>query len=136
MKQVVKMTLGVALAISVLVLAAAGAFAGNPPTGSERVIGPPIEGVVVISGGQATFVGSCKKQPVLLVLPYSGELAAVTEADLMNVRIPGAGPAGCFSELGGEDLIVTGVQKFTNYTGSFPFPAIGAELSISVSELK
>lgn len=139
MKHMVKMTLVLALILPVLLLATAGAFAGNPPTAGERIIGPPIEGVVVIDHGLAKFVGQCKKQPVLLVLGYSGDLATVTEADLMGVRINGAAPAGCFSDLGGEDLIVTGVQKFTNFSHpvrAMEFPAIGAELSISVVEAK
>jgi hypothetical protein len=138
-KQVMKKTLAAALALPVLVLAAAGAFAGNPPTGAERIIGPPIEGVLVIDNGLAKFVGQCKKQAVLLVFQYAGDIANVTAADLMNVRVDGAAPAGCFSEFGGENLIVTGVQKFTNYTtptASFLFPAIGAELQISVVEAK
>ncbi len=142
MKQVMKMTLVVALALLALTLAATSAIAGNSPMSGERVIGPPIEGVaVVLSDGSATFVGMCKKQPVLLAFQYPGDIRTLVEAQLMYVRLGPAAPAGCFSDLGGENLMITGVQKFANFNPPPPFsivsfPAIGAELQISVVENK
>ena len=142
MKHAVKGAVVVALALPVLLLAAAGAFAGNPPpVANERIIGPPIEGVVVINSTGAIFVGKCKKLTVLLPLRYPFNTVGLTEADLMNYRLDNAAPAGCFSETGGENLIITGVQKFVNYippagAPAFLFPAIGAEIAISVVELK
>ena len=124
MKRAVKVLLVLALALQMLSLAGSAAFAGNPPPAErERIIGPPIEGVLIVKDGVgATFVGQCKKQPVLIAIDYPWYTATFTEADLMHYRIDGAAPPGCFSEAGGENLIITGVQKFINY-----LPPTGAE---------
>jgi hypothetical protein len=83
-----------------------------------------------------------EKQPVLIALEYQFDTTTFTEADLMYYRLANAAPAGCFSAVGGENLIITGVQKFVNYTpppGADPeyfFPAVGAEIAISSVESK
>jgi hypothetical protein len=143
MRNAVKRLLVVALALPALLFTTTAAFAGNPaPPSTERIIGPPIEGVIVINSTGAIFIGECKKQPVLIALEYPYDTTTFTEADLMNYRLDNAAPAGCFSAMGGENLIITGVQKFVNYTppaGADPryfFPTVGAEIAVSVVESK
>ena len=118
----------------------------EPPSGTERIIGPPIDGVLTAALDESMFaativiVGNCNgingtKIPVALgPVPYPispAGFANATASDMDNFRIRGGGAPGCYSLTGGEDLIITGVTKFNN-TGT----AIGAEVSISVVEPK
>jgi len=115
--------------------------AGNPepPGGEEQIVGPPLEAVftALASGADAvvSVAGSCKKLPVsfgpfTLPVPVGG-FGAITADHIENLRFSGAAPAGCFSPLGGEDLIVTGVNKFTN-----DGVVAGAQISVSVVKPK
>jgi len=147
MKQVLKMTLVVALALPVLMFSAASAFAGNPlpPGPDEMVIGPAMEGVLVLDADQtqldmgyswAKFIGKCKvrdgkEQDVFLSTFIFGDFIALTVVDLINYRLDGAAPAGCFSRAGGEDLIITKVNKLTKYPmNDWYFQALVAEIKI------
>ena len=44
----------------------------------------------------------------------STNIAEIIESDLLYQTLPDAGPAGCYSEYGGEDLIITKVTEFFN----------------------
>jgi hypothetical protein len=122
------------------------AGAGEPPSGTERVTGFPIDGVLTStyaddgSGagtGTATtvIVGSCKKVAVAFgpagLLTDAATFASQTADSVINRRLSGVGPAGCYSPGGGESLIITNVTKFNN-TGT----AIGADVSLQVVEPK
>lgn len=111
----------------------------EPPGGGEQIIGPPIDAVfTAISDADgfqaiATVVGACKKIPVAFG-PTSlavGVFANITAENIEDLRFRGIAPAGCFSQLGGEDLIVSGVTKFNN-TGT----ALGADIQLSVVKPK
>jgi hypothetical protein len=156
MLRITKLIMLVVVCTLALAITVPAALAGNPPTGAERVIGPPIEGVFVghevwvvdsiwgeIQYVIGTIVGACKnnqegKVPVIFYIEEPADVATLTEEDLMNYRegLTGMGPAGCFSDGGGENLIVTGVQKFINYSSPGVPSVIGAEVQLSVVEAK
>lgn len=114
----------------------------EPPGAGEQIVGPPIEAVftayALSSNSVILVAGSCNKIPVAffpegpftLALPLNG-FSAITAETLEFMRFNGIAPAGCFSTGGGEDLIVTNVNKFTN--NGF---VAGAELSISAVQPK
>lgn len=134
------------LGVAVSGYAATSTLKEPPDSNKERIIGPPIDGVLTATlnedGISATVVvvGNCNKAAIVFgpgPFPVNTEptvgktFSETTAADIENYRMNGAGPAGCFSTAGGENLIITGVTKFNN-TGT----AIGADISISVVEIK
>ena len=112
----------------------AGAGSAEPPAGAERINGPAIQGVLVATTDgisvAAVIVGNCKKMsvafgPITLTTVNPATMAGATSDDVLDMRLRGAGPIGCYSDFGGEDLIITGVTNFNN-TGS----ALGADIAI------
>lgn len=115
---------------------------GNPPTGTEKVTGFALQAVTT---GQTAFydsqtglvlmpspssswvtVGACKGVPFAFPANFNFPIdGSITAGKLRFQRIKNAGPAGCYSVLGGETLIITNVQKFNN-TGD----EIGAEIHL------
>ena len=97
----------------------------NPPTGAEHLAGPAIVGGVEIVPDlsdpdnqiSASFSGNCKGQPVILG-PAIIEITFddVTAEDLKDQRLLGAGPPGCLSDFGGENLIINVVTRFVKET--------------------
>jgi hypothetical protein len=90
-------------------------------------------------GFQAIIAGECNAQgtkgPVALdplELPVDSEDAFVnaTAADIDNNILLEQGPANCFSEAGGEDLIVTQVKNFYNSESLDGTKIIGAEITL------
>jgi hypothetical protein len=96
-------------------------YAGGeePPTDAEKQIGPAIVGTITLTGTTAQFVGTCKGKDVLLgPVPLVLDLSQFQESQLVNRRITDAGPAGCLSAAGGEDLIINTITKFMRFDGT------------------
>ena len=138
----------------------------NPGMGNEeRIIGPATEGIVYMEFVEtdstkctdngslwapcyiATVVGACQKQSIVLRFSENislDDFKAIPEEYLLGFSVDGISPPGCYSEEGGEELIITGVSKFNNTSTTIETPnyemleiyAIGARVSISVIELK
>ena len=125
------------LVVVTLVLGPVSMVMGNPepPGEGELVIGPPIDAVFTgtnTGAGTAnvTVAGACKKisvsfGPFDIGLPVGG-FGAVDVDHILGLRFRGVAPAGCFSDAGGEDVVVTGVTKFNN-DGN----VIGADIQLS-----
>ena len=145
MSRITKTLMFYVFAFPLVLMSIEKAYAGNespePPSGAERVTGPPIEAVLTATFDAGTsqasivIVGSCKKTPIALGPIATSSSPALfagrTLASVENIRLVGAAPAGCFSAAGGETLLVTGVTKFNN-TGV----ALGADVSLSAVEPK
>lgn len=139
----------------------ASSNAGNPNPGmgdGERIIGPATEGVLYMEFVEdfdicnanysynpcyvGTVVGACQKQSIVLRFAEGitlEEFVNIPEENILNFRLGNAAPAGCYSETGGEELIITGVSKFNNSfanIGGLTIYAIGARVNISVVEPK
>ena len=91
---------------------------GLSPT--EQLSGPALTGMLTVSQSGAdafvVFFGQCRGIDVFFVTPVSGFTVATTTArSLKGLRLIGMGPPGCLTidGSGGEDLIVTKVQKRT-----------------------
>jgi len=108
-----------ALAVLLVVFSLAAEGQVGP---TERLSGPALVGSVTIVQVTATdailvFAGQCKGNAAgfsTTLSPFN--VATTTAASLEGLRLPGQGPAGCLSQAGGEDLIVTTVvtPKFVN----------------------
>jgi hypothetical protein len=118
-----------------------GGCCGEPPSGSERITGPHIEGVFTAIPGAvsteaiATFVGSCKKVAVSFGPSIIGILKPfeqlTSDADILNMRFEGtAAQATCFPGEPGK-LILSGVSKLNN-SGT----VLGADVSVSLVQNK
>ena len=95
-----------------------GGIEPPPIFANERVSGPGIVGTATLDGSKLTFVGNCKGAPVQKVIdPYVVDLTTLTKESITGDRFNQAGPVGCLSPLGGEDLFVSTVMKFTNTPG-------------------
>ena len=91
------------------------AGAPEPPQEGEAYSGPAVLGTITLTGTQASFSGQCKGQDVNVgPLPYTVALETVTPDNTENVRLGQAGPPGCHSLEGGEDLIINTVTKLQN----------------------
>jgi hypothetical protein len=144
MKQVLKLTLVVALVLPVLLFAAASAFAGcpDPPGPDKMIIGPTMEGTLMMDTDQmvlenfgyswAKFIGECREKRVFISTLIWGDFINLTvDGDLINFQITGAAPAGCYSQAGGEDLIITRVKKLTKFPmNASGFQAVIAEIKV------
>ena len=107
------------------------AFSGGPepPGGDEKITGKAKR--VILTAVQISIngwpvvvqviVGECNDAQFQLG-PYVEENGPITstnidkivESSLLYQILPDAGPAGCYSEYGGEDLIITKVTEFFN----------------------
>ena len=133
--------LSMLLGISLLFGAASNGFAGEPPPDS-RITGKAIDAVlsaVIIRIENfeivvQTIVGTCNNVPFAIGPevnnPITPELfGGILEEQVEGIYLENAGPAGCYSALGGENLVITRVSNFSN-TGD----AIGAEISLRIVE--
>lgn len=107
------------------------AFSGGPepPGGDEKITGKAKR--VILTAVQISIngwpvvvqviVGECNDAQFQLG-PYveengpitSNNIGDIVESSLLYQVLPDAGPAGCYSEDGGEDLIITKVTEFFN----------------------
>ena len=115
---------------------AAGGFGeGGSGTGEgEEIKGRSIKGVfTAVLRSESTgfgvdyfvdlvFIGTCKtvtepKEKKVISFVASSATSTMnfentTEEDILDTRFSGAGPGDCYSVVGGEDLVVTDVNKF------------------------
>ena len=106
------------------------AFSGGPEPGDGTKITGKAKTVILtavqisINGWPVVvqvIVGECNDAQ-FQIGPYveedgaitSTNIAGIVESDLLLQILPDAGPAGCYSESGGEDLIITKVTEFFN----------------------
>ena len=150
-----RLALSIMLAIPLIIGAASDGFAGTeggPP--GAKISGKAIDSVltavlVVPTEGDpyvvSVIVGTCNKSPVVFGPEIGiGEDGTIRPDNIASIKasceqpgdecveyyeLPDAGPPGCYSDLGGEDLIITRVKNFIN-AGT----AISAEVSVQKIE--
>ena len=105
------------LAISLILMTTHIGFAGEPGTPGESIVGPTMDGVVWITllsvGTENVFLGNCNGKPFVINIGLESGLPTKAD-DMLYYRISSAGPAGCRTADGGEDLIITAVKNFGN----------------------
>jgi hypothetical protein len=131
------MVLSILLILPLMLGIALSGYAQEPPPGS-KITGKAAEAVftaVVIQIAEIdvvvqTIVGTCNKIPFVIgplidnpVTPAN--IGGVTKEQMEGIFLENVGPAGCYSEFGGEDLVISKVSRFSNAE-----VAIGAEISL------
>ena len=123
-----KLFSSIVLSISLILITAAIGYASEPPPGFT-ISGPPVVGVLTLENQRddagnelgwitVTFRGFCKIEYVKKKLCYFTfpsqitSFADITQALLLNYVLQWEGPSDCYSECGGEDIIITKVLKF------------------------
>ncbi|HVP80106.1 MAG TPA: hypothetical protein VMV04_19670 [Thermodesulfobacteriota bacterium] len=100
---------------------------GEPPPGFT-IGGPVIVGMLTLENERddageptgwmtVTFRGMCKVEYVkkkLCYFPLQIPFADITKENLLYYVLQYEGPSDCYSECGGEDIIITKVLKFKN----------------------
>jgi hypothetical protein len=115
--------------IPLMLLPPSISIGGEPPPGFT-IGGPAIVGVLTLENERddfgvetgymtVTFRGLCKieyvkKKLCYFPLPPEFPFAAITKEMLLNYVLQYEGPPDCYSECGGEDIIITRVLKFKN----------------------
>ena len=137
MKKVTKLFLAIGLfSIPFLLNTGQQVFAGGEPgqcpDGKDPIMaGPPIIGTVSIAefacvdsaipdvpfvSNVSIFRGKCFFKDVNIRKETPGDLSQITSGgDLKGIIIPQAGPPGCRSAEGGEDLIISSVKNFQKF---------------------
>ena len=101
------------------------AYAGGEPGGRVSIIGPTMDGVVWLTPPSiyqgcidGVFLGNCNGKPFAIerlgvFCGNLGDVVAAGQNGLLNFVLLDAGPVGCRSISGGEDLIITAVKNFS-----------------------
>ena len=111
MKKVLFLMMLVALMMYVPFDNAEASKGEGPPPGYQQV-GPAIVGTIVLDGYDASFTGQCKGNDINVSVPWPTYLNSITKENVENFVLMTAGPAGCHSDYGGEDIIIHKVTKF------------------------
>jgi hypothetical protein len=122
-----KMVLASILLIPLMLLSPNISIGGEPPPGFT-IGGPAIVGLLTLENERddagaetgwitVTFRGMCKieyvkKKLCYFYLPPEFPFAAITKEVLLYYVLQYEGPPDCYSECGGEDIIITKVRKF------------------------
>jgi hypothetical protein len=94
---------------------------GESPLPGESVIGPTMDGIVWLTPLAildcqvclaGVFLGNCNGKPFVIDRDIPGSIDTVTPGNFIDFRILNAGPPGCRSPGGGEELIITAVKNF------------------------
>jgi hypothetical protein len=119
--------------------ATSNVFAQDPPSGA-KITGKAISAVltaVVIRINNfpvvvQVIVGICNNIPFAIGPDVNDPIdpdtiPTIIQEQVEGIFLPDAGPAGCYSEFGGDDLVITRVSNFSN-TGE----AMGADISLQL----
>jgi len=128
------------IAALMLGLASTG-YAQEPPEGS-KISGKATDAILTAVVVEIesfpfvvqTIVGTCNKIPFvigpLINNPITPEnIGSITQEQVEGILLANSGPPGCYSEFGGEDLVISRVSSFSNAV-----EAIGAEISLQKVE--
>ena len=111
----------------------------EPPTGS-KITGKAMSAILTavqisINGWPVVVqvvVGECNGAPFQIGPIVNGaiipeNIGVIVDSDLVYQQLPDAGPVGCYSPYGGDDLIITKVTEFYN-SGT----AVSTEISLQM----
>lgn len=155
--------LTILLVLPLILIPAPNGYAGGPeppyegiPAGGKVITGHLSVGLAVnpfyvtdpmMGMAASLFIGACGKMDVAIgpfyeTITLSGFMEETTEEFLESYTLAGVGPPGCFTENGGEDLIITKIKKFTRVINYYynsdteawviesPYSGMGAQLTI------
>lgn len=112
---------------SVQIVRADGGGIEPPPSGTPepQQKGPAVSGIISLDGTTATFAGKCKGKEVnvgpftmivdLIKVSDEPYVQSPNNSGMTNYPIAAAGPAGCYSTIGQENMIINTVNKITKF---------------------
>jgi len=136
--------LSMLLGVFLLFGAASNGFAGEPPAPGEKIAGKSSSGVFTVVTimindfpvAVTSIVGECNRMPFVVgpvvnnpIEPAGGaagkSIPDIEASDLENQVLRDADTAGCYEDLGTDDLVINTVRNFLN-TGT----AISADVTL------